>query len=129
LREPIYFLWELRSGHGKDLCAQYRSAASVGIRRGSGTLIYDHAIPFRYLQEALLDLDPLTPEAVEAVLNRYGVAVLLTKGEDAQLAKCGLARSMPAGWEVGKGDPLARYKEAQIEVIPNPSCVDRSDSR
>jgi hypothetical protein len=33
LREPIYFLWELRAGKPKDRCAQYRSRESLGVKR------------------------------------------------------------------------------------------------
>lgn len=112
LREPIYFLWELRGGRGKDICAQFRSKATVGMRRGTGTLIYDHAIPFRFLQDELLKLPEVTPESVADVLSRHCIAVLVTKEEDALLGN-----KMPEDWD--GIDPLARYKKADIEVVPN----------
>ena len=44
LREPIHLLWERRSGRSKDACVHFRSKAAVGLQRGAGTLLYDHAI-------------------------------------------------------------------------------------
>ncbi len=111
LREPIYFLWELRRGRGKDRCAQYRSKASIGIKRGTGQLQYDHAVPFRYLQRELLSLTEVTPESVRETLSKYDVYVLVTSDEHKQLGN-----DMPAG----RTDPLARFEVAGIEVIPNP---------
>ena len=117
LREPSYFLWELRGGRGKDFAAKFRSKASIGVQRGRGELIYDHAIPFRYLQEELLSLTEPSPKAVSEILERHCVAVLLTKAEDAQLAKARLARHMPDDWD--GSDVLARYAAVGIDVISN----------
>jgi hypothetical protein len=81
LREPIHFLWERRSGKSKDACAQFRSKAAAGLQRGAGTLLYDHAVPFRYMQKELLDLPEVTCDSVRAVLDKYGVVVLVTRRE------------------------------------------------
>ena len=56
LREPIHFLWERRSGT-KIHSAKYRSKAATGLRFGKGELVYDHAVPFRYLQDELGPVD------------------------------------------------------------------------
>jgi hypothetical protein len=63
LREAIHFLWKRRAGP-KSRIPKYRSVASVGLRFGKGELAYDHAVPFKYLQAALLDLVPVTEAAV-----------------------------------------------------------------
>jgi hypothetical protein len=116
LREPIFFLWEKRSGP-KAKAARFRSRAAVGLMHGRGELVYDHAIPFALLQEELLALHPVTEECVVKVLSRYGTAVLITQADNARLNAMGLARSMPPDWD-GR-DPLARYKAAGIDLVSN----------
>lgn len=116
LREPVYFLWERRAGP-KSRAAQYRSRASVGLRHGNGLIIYDHAIPFKYLERGLIELDPVTPEAVAETLGRFGVTALITKEEDALLTASGYRHKMPEGWN--GADPLARYKAVGIELVTN----------
>ena len=107
LREPIHYLWERRTGKGKDHCAQFRSKATIGVRRHSGNLRYDHSIPFTCLQDQLLRLPEVTCDSVRQVLERHCVAVLITKDEEDHLNRQGLGKRMPAGWT--GADPLARY--------------------
>lgn len=108
LREPVHFLWEPRFGKGKFGAARYRSRGSVGVRDGRGALVYDHAIPFRDLAAELLALTSVTNQSLKAILDRFGVVVIVTKEEDARLSSAGLGRTMPIGWD--RSDPLARYK-------------------
>ena len=110
LREPIFFLWETQAGP-KAKVAKYRSLAAVGLKHGKGELVYDHAVPFRYLQAELLQLEPVTPASVRGVLDRFGTAVLLTKHENTLFNSKGLGHRMP--------DPLARYKASDIELVTN----------
>ena len=118
LREPIFFLWELRNTNKKHEAAMYRSKKAEGLIAGGGKLIYDHAVPFSYLQKELLALDSVTTKTVEEVLLRHGIACLITKEEDRMLNKAGLGRKMPDGWN--KQDCLARYSAIGIEIIENP---------
>jgi len=117
LREPVYFLWECRGGKTKERIPQYRSRAAVGLRFGDGELVYDHAIPFNYLQTELLQLSDVTPEAVRNVLLRYETRVLITKSENARLNASGMQTKMPPTWD--HTDPLARYKAVGIELVEN----------
>jgi hypothetical protein len=117
LREPIHFLWERRLG-SKLRVAAYCSKAAVGLRFGKGEIIYDHAVPFRYLQEELLALEPVTQEAVLQVLEKFGTVVLVTKAESAELDEKGYSSNMPEGWD--RVDPLARYRVLGIELVANP---------
>lgn len=116
LREPVYFLWTLRGGGPKDRLARYRSKAAVGLRRGGGQLVLDHAIPFKYLQSELLQLHDVTPEAVRNVLMKE-ILVLITKSEDDRLKASGFQAEMPHPWD--RTDPLARYRAAGIELVEN----------
>ena len=118
LREPVFFLWELRHTNKKIQAAKYRSSASLGVQVGGGGLIYDHAIPFVYLQRELLGLMVPTRESIHAILKRYGTACLITKDEDNRLNQAGLGRAMPTEWD--GCDVLARYHFLQIEILSNP---------
>lgn len=117
LREPVYFLWERRGGKTKEMTPRYRSQAAAGLRFGDGQLVYDHAIPFKYLQAELLELGDATPEAVRNVLLRYETRVLITKAENGRLNASGLRDKMPLTWD--RTDPLARYKVVGIELVEN----------
>jgi hypothetical protein len=117
LREPVYFLWARRGGGPKDKLARYRSKAAVGLKRGDGQLVFDHAIPFKFMQSELLQLESVTPETVRSVLLRYEVGVLITKSENDQLNKIGLQAKMPGTWD--GADALARYRAAGIELVEN----------
>ena len=117
LREPVYFLWERRGGKTKEMTPRYRSQAAVGLGFGDGELVYDHAVPFKYLQTELLRLNDVTPEAVRDLLLRYEIRVLITKSEDDRLNASGLQSKMPPMWD--RTDPLARYKAVGIELVQN----------
>ena len=116
LREPIHFLWERRVGP-KSRVAKLRSRAAIGLRAGRGELVYDHAIPFSYLQEELLSLTSVTDRAVAEILKKFETIVLITKAENARLNAAGYAHKMPQNWN--KSDPLARYKALDIELVEN----------
>ena len=115
LREPIYFLWTRRAGGRKDRLARYRSRGSVGLKYGDGELVFDHAVPFNYLQSELLQLEEVTPERVRAVLLKNDICVLITKSENDRLNANGLQSKMLSDWD--HADPLARYKVAGIELV------------
>lgn len=74
-------------------------------------------MPFKYLQDELLLLDPVTTSAVARILDKFGTAVLITKAENALLNSSGYGAAMPADWD--GSDPLARYKTVGIELIEN----------
>ena len=115
LREPIHYLWERREGKGKLGAVRHCSVKARDLRAGAGQLIYDHAVPFRLLQEELLALRDPTPDVVREVLIKHGVIVLITKEENALLNRARLGRKMPPDWD--GSDPLARYKTARIEIV------------
>jgi hypothetical protein len=118
LREPVYFLWTRRAGGRKEKLARYRSRASLELRHGNGQLVFDHAIPFNYLQSELLQLKEVTPEALRTILLRHEICVLITKSENERLNASGLQFKMPSDWD--DDDPLARYKAAGIELVDAP---------
>lgn len=120
MREPIHFLWERRAG-SKTAAAQYRSMSAVGLSFGNGKLVYDHAVPFIYLQRRLLALETVDEPSIRALLQQFNLIALITKDEDQMLKSAGLNKNMPRGWD--GNDPLARYREMGIELIPNREAV------
>lgn len=116
LREPIHFLWERRAG-SKTAAAQYRSRAAADLSPGDGKLVYDHAVPFIYLQRRLLALETVDESSILALLHQLNLVALITKDEDKILKSAGLNQSMPKDWD--GSDPLARYRKIGIELIPN----------
>jgi hypothetical protein len=117
LREPVYFLWDCREHKTKRRLAKFRSRSATGLRHGSGTVVCDHAVPFRILQRELLSLTDVTLITVRRVLDKYGALALITKKEESQLNKSGYRSKMPDDWD--GVDPLARYKAVGIEIVGN----------
>lgn len=117
LREPIHFLWERRAGKSKPQSPDYRSVAALGKKFGNREIVYDHAVPFKYLQEELLEVDFPDPLKVKKILSRHCTIAIITKEEDSLLNKNGLGNRMPQDWD-GR-DPLARYKKVGIQLVPN----------
>ncbi len=118
LREPVFYLWEKPKG-SKVRSAKFRSKDAVGLRFGDGRLVYDHAIPFNYLQDRLLGLRRPNTVSVRKVLNKFCVAALITKREDRRLDAAGYRSKMPKRWN--RVDPLARYNAVRpkIKVVRN----------
>jgi hypothetical protein len=114
LREPVFFLWEKRPKMSKYASTLYRSTIARDLPNNGGGLVYDHAVPFRYILEQLLDLEQVNTATVRACLIQNIVTCTITKEENDLLNKAGLAHNMPINWD-GK-DKLSRYKAVGIEV-------------
>jgi hypothetical protein len=65
LREPTYFLYLKKPRQSKASLAKFRSKKAVGLGFGGREIVFDHAIPFKYLQYELLKLADVTPQSVE----------------------------------------------------------------
>lgn len=120
LREPIYFLWE-GYGKSKNQAAKYCSEASLELSHGNYALVYDHAIPFKFIQETLLEMSNPDEGKVKHVQETNLVSCLITKQEDGLLTSMGLRSRMPN--HDGGQHYLARYDAAGIKVVLNPGYV------
>ena len=120
LREPIYFLWE-SCGKSKNQAAKYCSEASLELSHGNHAVVYDHAIPFKFIQEILLAMISPDEGTVKHALETNVVSCLITKQEDGLLTSMGLRSRMPN--HDGGQHCLARYEAAGIKVVPNPGYV------
>ena len=132
LREPIHYLWERRNSKNKIKCARYRS--KMAFSEGLKGAIYDHAIPFIYIQKKLLSIDlesqnvDKNRDSVKNVLSNFCVAALITRSEDAILNERGLRKSTPyeldncrvmGSLQISPYELLARYRECGIEIEEN----------
>ena len=95
LREPIFFLWEKKPGMNKYASTRFRSKSAKNIPDNAGGLIYDHAIPFRYTLERILNLESVDASSIMTYLGKNLVTCTLTRKENALLNKAGLAFKMP----------------------------------
>jgi hypothetical protein len=106
--------------------AEVRMSANVAAGN-HGNAIRDHAVPVIVLLEELLaapdehlEVSPGNIRRVESFLRKSLLIVEVTRDEDLRLSERGFQRAMPICWNtVGHEryrDPLARYKECEIEV-------------
>ncbi|HEV1994608.1 MAG TPA: hypothetical protein VGR03_09775 [Candidatus Acidoferrum sp.] len=118
LREAVFFLWERQKG-SKLHCAEFRSKAAAGLRFGKGRLVYDHAIPFNYLQNELLHLPEGFPtDLLRDTLNKFCRVALITRQENDRLQAAAYQSKIPGDWD--GIDHLARYKAVGgIEIEKN----------
>ncbi len=121
LREPVHFLWERRKG-SKVCSAKFRSKAAKRLSFGKGQLIYDHAIPFRYLQEELLNLPDVGTHSIRNLLIKFCVPVLITKKENQLLNARGYRNRMPENGY--RFNLLARYRAVGIRIVKNKCTSD-----
>jgi hypothetical protein len=86
------------------------------IEEGGGDL--DHAIPLSVIVSIIHKEKISSKKDIEDLLDRFLINVKITKHEHTVvLPQFRLSRSMPSDWD--KIDPLARYKKAGIEIVPN----------
>jgi hypothetical protein len=123
LREAVFLLWERRNGSGLR-CAEFRSKAADGLRFGKRQLVYDHAIPFNYLQVELMGLAKgFSADLLRDKLNKFCRVALITNCENDCLNDAGYQSKMPKDWD--GNDHLARYNAVGID-IENNSLYSRS---
>jgi len=83
--------------------------------------VWEHVVPTSCFVEHLKNLDNLTQDNLNALIEKYGNVCIVTKREDSLLNE-NLKDKMPDGWDWGeKDDPWARYIEKGIEVKGVPS--------
>lgn len=120
LREPIFFLWERKNGMTKYDSSQFWSAAAKAEIAEKvqpfekPQLIYDHAIPFKYVFDKLLGLESVDIDSVRECLNKYLCSCTITREEDKKLNEKGFRQRMPEDWD--GINPLSRYERADIKI-------------
>ena len=88
-----------------------RSLAAMGLPLKECTV--EHVVPLMVIVNLLMALNPLTEDAVEAILKKHFKVWLVTKAEHAKLNASGLCSTMPPGWD--GCDVFARYTAAGIQ--------------
>ena len=117
LREPVFFLWEAY-GKTKVQAARYCSESCLATGVDASVRVYDHAIPFRFVEASLLGIDNPNPDSVRIILESKLITCLITRDEDKRLTSLGLSSKMPG--DADESNYLARYESAGIKVVPNP---------
>jgi hypothetical protein len=74
----------------------------------------EHTVPVMVIVNRLMDMNPLTAEAVAELLQRLFIVRLVTAEEDTRLTAAGLRYSMPPAWD--GSDMFARYSAVGIET-------------
>jgi hypothetical protein len=79
-------------------------------------LRYEHPIPLTSVLYPLLEDSLSDPAKSRKMIIDYLRPTWITVEEDQSLARSGLAKQMPDGWEEGD-DVFARYKAVNIELL------------
>ena len=109
-----------KGNNNRKNCRYISSGAKSLTSNKKEDLVADHAVPISLLLEEIYkEKDSITLDQLVKLLEKYSAMTLITRNEDNLLIEKGLAKKMPIGWD-GE-DIFARYKEAGIEVEPNPS--------
>src|ERR1035437_8238166 len=106
--DQIFWVWS--EFDGKHAGCKYWSKAAIESGLKNKGLVHEHLIPRKVVREMLLNLDHPFPEAVNDILERLCIGVVVTKAEDKRLKDLGLNSKMPAYWD--QQDLWARYHSA-----------------
>ena len=85
----------------------------------SGDYVEEHAVPVKFICQAILSLENPTVEEIQDILINFASPTIITKEEDGRLKDAKLNTKMPADWD-GK-DHYARYTQVGINVVENPN--------
>lgn len=78
----------------------------------------DHAVPVKIIIKMLMEAPELSKDVAIDLLSRFYISVTITRREHTVVLKeLDLESEMPSNWD--GVDPLARYKQAGIEIIEN----------
>ena len=103
-----------------NLKALFYGKKSKSNELGKPTM-FEHSIPAVVTRDQLLALRPMIysatkpqfAERVGEILSRSGRVVIVLKEENARLSR----KSMPSGWDFFSGTDVARYMQAQPQVL------------
>lgn len=115
--DQIFWVWSEFDGKHAGCRYWSKSATESGLKNKG--LVHEHLIPRKIVREMLLNLDDPSPEAVNDILGRFCVGVVVTKAEDTRLNQLGLNAEMPPNWD--RKNLWARYEAAGIEVPMQPT--------
>jgi len=114
--DQIFWVWS--EFDGKHAGCKYWSKAATESGLKNKGLVHEHLIPRKIVREMILNLEDLSPEAVNDILDRFCVGVVVTKAEDTRLNELKLNSQMPPDWD--HKNLWARYHAAGIEVPLQP---------
>jgi hypothetical protein len=120
LAQIIYDHWEEKAGMDTryfDHPFIHNEHVEYG-RSLSGGSYREHAVPRAYLRDQCMSLfsTGATVEDVASVLET-NLRIIRITTEEADFLNQTHKSDMPADWQIGRGDPLARFHLAGIKVV------------
>lgn len=113
-------IWEWSLNDRKKPDCQIVSAGVDKLAQGfdlkdvRGGWTFEHIVPICVIQNLLAKTADVSKQ--RGILEKYAIACLVTKDEDALLREHGLTNSMPRTWRNGD-DEFARYRQVGIEWV------------
>ena len=122
LKTALHQYWQHKTMrlHGQAMKARIpRLKAALG--RPLNECVVEHAVPQMAIVNWLMDMEPLTNEAVVDLLERYFTVILVPPAAPARLPSRSLRSTMPPKWD--GANVYARYEMVGIEqgMVPGTS--------
>ena len=99
-----------------DEFRKLRTYTSIEAHGLSRDVVREHVVPHSIVMDKLLNLDSLTDEKLESVLQKYFSICVITKAEDLRLTAAGFRSKMPPGWDEEAGSIFARYDHEKVKI-------------
>lgn len=114
LKVALHQYWQHKTLglHGQSSKSKIPRSKAAALRPLS-ECVAEHAVPQMAIVNWLMDLNPITEEAVTTLLRKYFTVMLVTKEEDIRLNASGLRSTMPPEWD--RANVYARYEVVGIE--------------
>ena len=112
LLDNICWVWS--EFDGKLEGCRWWSKEARDLKNSPKELTHEHAVPRKVIINHLLRITNATESVVGDVLQRWCVAVVITKAQDKHLNGAGLRQRMPVDWD--GVDAWARYQA--IAMVP-----------
>ncbi len=118
LKTALHQYWQNKTLglHGQSQKARIpRSKASQGLPLSE--CVVEHVVPQMAVVNRLMEMEPLTIDAITEFLTSCFTVMLVTHDEHARLNASGLRSTMPRDWD--GADIFARYAAVGIEAATN----------
>jgi hypothetical protein len=118
LKEALHEYWQHRTLGLHSLIKKAKISPSKAAKtRPLNECVIEHIVPKQVIVNRLMEMKPLTKQAVIKLLKRWYHVRLVTREEHKRLTKLKLRYKMTPDWD--ESDIFARYTIAGIKIAPN----------